>query len=89
MAMLDINHKTTIPILWLVMGLSCGAGGVFWLTSIYSTASQAKEYVEKLDVKLENKMHSIDKKMELLHSMDRRLSRIEGGIDKLLKSGED
>lgn len=78
-----LNQNTKVPLIWLISGLFFGAGGVFWLTSIYATATQAKEGVEKLDLKIENKMHSLDQKLELLYRMDSRLTRIESELRRI------
>jgi len=77
---LTLNDQTSVPFKWLVgvavFMLTTGAGGVFWLSTMYSDMAQAKREI--------NEQKGDQKEMrKILERIDRGLLRvqIQLGID--------
>ena len=75
-----LNDETRVPIKWVFILLSASGSAlitttvlVLWFSNVAASAADAKEKNGEQDVK-------IDKQLELMHSIDKRLSNIEGAL---------
>ncbi len=77
MKSIELNDHTKIPVSWIfglvAFILPLLVGGIVWLTTLYSMVAQATQKSDKAEARL-------DKEIEMLINIDKRLSRIE---DKL------
>lgn len=72
---MEIDSSTRVQ-LWAVLGsVPFFVGGIFWLSTIYSTAADAQRINEKQDLKLEAQM-------SLLLDIRDRVIRIEEKVNK-------
>ena len=75
-----MNDQTKVPIRWVFALLSSSGAAlilamssIFWLSGVANTAENAKDGSTKNEIKL-------DKTVEALQSIDRRLANIEGAL---------
>lgn len=71
----SIDEKTKIPLFAVIIAIPFLAGGVLWLSTIDGKASAAQEQLNQTRVLLEYYQKRLD-------SIDIRLGRIEGKLDK-------
>jgi hypothetical protein len=64
-----MDEKTKIPFTWIVVSMPFIIGGIFWLASVDTKASEAREQLSSVDKKL------IDIRERLIRIEDTLLNR--------------
>lgn len=85
MRVVELSESTRLPLGWtisLVGGIiGVVVGAVFWLTVLYSDVAYAKRDLHSLEEK-------VDKKLELLEKIDKRMGRIEVKLGIVINENE-
>jgi hypothetical protein len=72
---MNVDRETKIQLTWVAASIPFLVGGIFWLSTIYSTAADAQRINEKQDLKLETQM-------SLLLDIRDRVIRIEEKVNR-------